>query len=38
MNIITSKEAKEQIHPLVKTHPETQKKDYLLTSLYLPYP
>ena len=37
MNIITSKEAKkEQIHPLVKTHPETQKNVYLLILFILP--
>ncbi|MFL2780310.1 MAG: TauD/TfdA dioxygenase family protein [Gammaproteobacteria bacterium] len=35
MNIITSKEAKkEQIHPLVKTHPETQKKGLFINPVY----
>ena len=35
MNIITSKEAKkEQIHPLVKVHPETQKKGLFINPVY----
>ena len=35
MNIITSKEAKkEQIHALVKTHPETQKKGLFINPVY----
>ena len=35
MNIITSKEAKkEQIHSLVKVHPETQKKGLFINPVY----
>ncbi len=35
MNIITSKEAKkEQIHPLVKIHPETHKKGLFINPVY----
>ena len=35
MNLITSKEAKkEQIHPLVKVHPETQKKGLFINPVY----
>ena len=35
MNIITSKEAKkEQLHPLVKVHPETQKKGLFINPVY----
>ena len=35
MNIITSKKAKkEQLHPLVKVHPETQKKGLFINPVY----